>query len=149
MSLSKQYSLTDQESALKQTFREKELIIQRQAKVIQKIKEDRSLLNNELLEWKWKYEGKAMELEECHRHLQRANEKLNESTRTLSNSKHREMEEIELYRNNIKELLHRNEKQDKIMRSLITENKSLRKGIKFSQLKNTQSRLTAPRMSIA
>ena len=135
---------------LRQALREKDSELRRQGKIVRKLKKDRTLLNAELLEWQLKYEEKVTELKQCYEDLDKTTQVLKNLRRKKSSEKQDEKNEIKMYKDYIKELLNRNEKQDNIMKTLMTENRSLRKagGIKLPQLKNSQSRLTAPRMSI-
>lgn len=143
--------LRESNTALKEALRQRDFQLQRQAKVVQKIRNDRDMMSNELLEWKWRCEERSVELRNCQKELQRVNDRLKESKRTESNTQSKGKDDIEVYKDSIKELLHRNAKQDIIVKSLISENRSLKKGIavKLPQLRNAQSRLMAPRMSIS
>lgn len=137
-------------SLLWETLREKDLEIQRQRHLVQKLRKDRELLNADLLQEKLKCEEMGLELKRCKTKLKKMTDISNEPRPAETNNNKLDVEnEINMYKNCVKELLQRNEKQDELLKKLMKENKSLRKGgDNLPHLRVSQSRLTTPRNSI-
>eukprot|EP00112_Aurelia_sp_Birch-Aquarium-sp1_P020063 Seg508.14 transcript_id=Seg508.14/GoldUCD/mRNA.D3Y31 product="hypothetical protein" protein_id=Seg508.14/GoldUCD/D3Y31 len=142
---------TLRENELRKALQEKDALVERQKKALKKIRRDRDLLNNELLEWKEKFAERGNEVRKYKSEIENANKVISELKERDEQVIKRISKETELYRKNMEVLLERNEKQGLILHSLVEENKVLRKGpghVKLPYIKNT-SRLNAPRKSIA
>ena len=139
---------------LRQAIEEREGIIKRQARILEKMRADRGLLYSELLELQAKCERNERIIDNYRKQLNNATDTIRKMKGNEGAIKQRTNDESKVYRQSIDNLIRRNEKQETILKSLAEENKSLRKSQKSSNyklpmIKASESRLTAPRMSIA
>ena len=138
-------------SLLWEALREKDLEIQRQRHLVQKLRKDRELLNADLLQEKLKCEEMGLELKRCKAKLKKMTDIFNEPRPVESNNNDTldVQNEVKMYKQCVKELVQRNEKQDELLKKLIKENKSLRKGGEnLPHVRVSQLRLTTQRNSL-
>ena len=138
-------------SLLWEALREKDLEIQRQRHLVQKLRKDRELLNADLLQEKLKCEEMGLELKRCKAKLKKMTDIFNKPRPVESNNNDTldAQNEVKMYKQCVKELVQRNEKQDELLKKLIKENKSLRKGGEnLPHVRVSQLRLTTQRNSL-